>query len=397
MKAATENFILGALVSCGVAWILIFNLAGISTHQHFAWLAESFWRGRLDIPAERILADSPIDISYRDGRYYWPLEPLPAVLMMPLVPWFGADAQLLLQITVALSLALLAYRLARLTGFTAPDAVWLSFLFCFGSVAIGVISLNAPWYVGNTVAALCLLAALVEQRSRDRTVVIGFFAGLAWISRLTAGLGTVYFFVCELLRPGSWRSKAGRLVRLAVPVAGGIALAALYNHLRFGSPFDTGHAGHYLRPDGPEARRLAEYGLFSLAHAGRNFYFYFLKLPELYRYLPAVSPYGVSIFLLAPVFILAGRSRVRHRVEFIAVAVATAGTLAVFLSYFTTGFWQFGPRYLMDILPYWFLLLLLALRSDGFGTRHKMMIAASAGLNMTLFVLFALRNIFKIF
>ena len=394
MKPSAARVSAYILASFGLLCALTFNVAAVSRHQHFAWLAESFWHGRLDIAAEHIAADSPIDISFRQGRYYWPLEPLPAVAMMPFVPFMGGDAQPIVQIIAVVGLALLAWRLARLTGFGPDDAVWLAFLFCFGSMAIGVISMNAPWFVGDVFAALCLLAALVEQRSKNRPGVVGLFAGLAWLARLTAGLGTVFFLLCELLGPAPRRAKMSRLWRLALPVAAGVVLAALYNYLRFGSPFDTGHSGHFLQSGLPEAARIAQHGLFSLAYVGRNFYYYFLKLPELAGGWPLVSSEGVSAWLLSPVFLLAFRARDR-RPEFMAAVAASLPVLAVFLTYFTTGFEQFGPRYLLDILPYWYLLLLLSFRRPALSFRVKTFIAASAGLNIFLFLAFSLRQLFE--
>jgi hypothetical protein len=49
--------------------------------QHFALLATSFLQGRLDFigPALNNLSD----MTPHKGRYYWPLGPLPAVVLMP--------------------------------------------------------------------------------------------------------------------------------------------------------------------------------------------------------------------------------------------------------------------------------------------------------------------------
>ena len=383
------------LIGLGLFWILVCNAANESIHQHFAWLAESFWRGRLDIIPERLSAGI-IDAALTAGRFYWPLGPLPAILMMPLVPFLGGDAQPIAQIMFSAAIAWLAFVLARRTGFSRDDAVWLGFLFCFGSAAIGAISMNGPWYVGETVAMLCLLPALIEQRSRNRPAVIGLFAGLALMSRVTAGLGAIFFGLVELLRPGSWRNKAVRIARLAAPVAAAALLLGLYNYLRFGDPRTTGYDVNLLAPWSPEAVDRAKFGLFSAAYFSRNLFYYFLALPESYRGLPLVSPYGVSFFLLSPAFLLSVRARRRYP-EFVAAAAASALVLAVLLFYFTTGFWQFGPRYLLDILPYWYLLLLLGIGPRPLSRRFKALIAASAGLNAFLFIVFTAHYVLHAF
>ncbi len=383
------------LVFLGVFFVVFLNGIMVSNHQHFAWLAESFVHGRLDIPAERLAKVGPMDIVKLNGRYYWPLEPLPAVAMIPLLPLVSLNnIQFVAQLAVVALIAALAFRLARRRGFGETDSIWLAFALCFASVLSGVIFQNGPWFVGNAFAVLFILAALNESAGKDRPWLTGIFAGLTWLSRLTAGLGTIFFFVLELMRPLPWRARLRRLVFLALPVAAAVVLVALYNYLRFGSLFDTGHAHHWLQPGGREYLSVAAHGLFNLVNVPRNFYYYFLALPDLVRgWLPVVNPYGVSVFVLSPVFLLAFAAKKRTP-EFVGAAVATIGCLVVFLTYFTTGFWQFGPRYLCDVLPYWYLLLLTVLPRRGLTLDHKVIIAVSAAANIILFGLFLAVHVF---
>ncbi len=395
MKLDREKILALVLVFIGVFFVVLFNGIMVSNHQHFAWLAESFVHGRLDIPAERIAKVGPMDIVRLDGKYYWPLEPLPAVAMIPLLAFVDLDTvQYSAQLLAAGFIAILAFRLARRRGFGETDSVWLAFAFCFASVMVGILFQNGPWFVGDAFAVLCVMAALSESAGPNRPWAVGIFAGLAWLARLTAGLATIFFFILEFLRPGTRRAKLRRLVQLAVPAAIAVFLTLLYNHLRFGGWFDTGHAHHWLQPGHREALVVARYGLFNLVNVPRNFYYYFLALPDLLRgWLPVVNPYGVSVFILSPFFLLALGARKRSP-EFIGAAVATAGCLIVFLTYFTTGFWQFGPRYLSDVLPYWYLLLLMSLPRARLAAWHKWFIGLSALANLVLFGIFMLHHVF---
>jgi len=379
-----------------ILWVVGFNLFLSSPNRHFAWLANSFISGRLDIPAEKLREAGMTDIVLKNGRFYWPLEPLPAVLMMPLAPFIAEDnLQQVGQILASLALLGLAFLVARRCRFSDDDAVLLACLFGFGSMVIGAISINGPWYLGNTVAAVCVLAAVLETRGRNRPWLVGILAGLAGLSRLTAGIGAFYFILLELLARRGRREKLRRLAAIALPALAAIALAAAYNYARFGGWFDTGHRDHFLLPEGREAWHVARYGLFSLVYYARNFYFYFLKLPELYGWLPLVHPYGVSIFVVAPFFLYAWTAD-RRRPEFAAALLASIAPFAVYLTYFTTGFWQFGSRYVLDILPYWYLLVLIAFERSGLRRRHRLMIAASAALNCILFVIFMLHYDLKV-
>ncbi|MFA6603299.1 MAG: hypothetical protein WCT10_00485 [Patescibacteria group bacterium] len=388
-----SSVVLAALM---IMWIAGFNLFLSSPNRHFVWLANSFAAGRLDIPAEKLGEAGMTDIVMKDGRFYWPLEPLPAVLMMPLTPFVAEEnLQQVAQILASLALLGLAFLLARRLRFNDDDAVLFACLFGFGSMTIGVISINGPWYLGNTVAAVFVLAAVLETRGRNRPWLVGLLAGLAGLSRLTAGIGAFYFILLELLARRGRREKLRRLAWLALPALAAITLAAAYNYGRFGGWFDTGHKDHFLLPAGREAWHVARYGLFNAVYFLRNFYFYFLKLPELYGWLPLVHPYGVSVFVVAPVFLYAWTAD-RRRPEFIAALVASLAPFAVYLTYFTTGFWQFGPRYVLDILPYWFLLVLLSFEKSGLRQRHRLMIMASAALNCVLFVIFLLHYDLKV-
>src|SRR5580700_3478290 len=59
---------------------LILNLR-VHTEQQFAFLARSFLHG--DLAFQQDPGESWADTSPHDGHYYWPLGPLPAVILMP--------------------------------------------------------------------------------------------------------------------------------------------------------------------------------------------------------------------------------------------------------------------------------------------------------------------------
>ncbi len=353
-------------------------------YQHYAWLADGFLRGRLDIPRQDLANGLVSDLVVIGGRYFFPLGPLPAVLLIPLVAVFGTSllVEPVFQAVVVLSAALACYFTARRFSLTKSDATWLAFAFVFSSVAIGCALLNTPWQIGNMLAALFFLLAGYAQIQKKSPLIVGALCGAALVTRYTAGLGIIFFIAAECFERRPWREQLSRFAKMGAPYVGFLLLLLWYNAARFGSAFDTGYSRHFLYP-GAIKDSLAQ-GVFGLRNVGRNFYYYFLKLPE-WRGRPWVSQEGLSFFILSPIFLLAVRGR-RLKYFWPAVAV-TVPSLAVCLAYFTTGFVQFGPRYLVELLPFWFLVLLECVKKQG-GLKlwNRGLIAASAALNIALFV-----------
>src|SRR5687768_10090100 len=108
---------------------------------HYLWLADSFLRGRLDLSAEFVAVIGPMDTVLRDGRFYWPLGPLPALLFAPAVAAFGPDMMIESYAHAFLAAAAFgtAFALARRKGFGRTDSVWLAVAFGLGSVLIGLL------------------------------------------------------------------------------------------------------------------------------------------------------------------------------------------------------------------------------------------------------------------
>lgn len=375
------------LLAVGIFMVIGYNITFMSPYTHFAWLAESFMRGQLDIPREYLLDSAFLDISFFNGKYYWPLGLTPALLLVPIVPILGTVvSQAVLQIVLVFAALFFAYRLGVRRGLSVQTAQWLAVGFVFASVVSGVVLVNSPWHVANMTAMVFLLFALHEYSGKDRPYFTGAFVALAMLARTTAGFGSLFFGVVELLSDRPFKERLRRIVLFGVPMVMALLLIGGYNFARFGNAFETGHAYHYLGP-GDIKDRFEALGMFDMRNIPRNISYYFIKLPELKNGLPIVDPRGVSVILLSPLFLWLVFARKRSK-EFIGSAIVTLSLAPVFLMYFTTGFWQFGPRYLLDILPFWFLVLLMVFSEREFRSLHKSVIVASAFLNIALYVMF---------
>lgn len=384
MKVRKEIVVLGIVIWFCMSAVVFFNRFETADRQ-FVWLAGSFLAGRLDLPRGPVDAYSLMDVTVRGGAYYWPLGPLPAVVLAPLVALFGEAARLpaVLQLWLATAMAALSYALARRTGASAVDAAWMAVAFCAGSVAFGTLAMHGPWQVGHALVLALSLVALIEHRGKDRPEAIGALIGLALASRLTAVVMLAYFGFETLFRTESLKRRFARLLRMAAPVTLVLVLLGAYNAARFGSPFDNGYVDSHLTVGALDERR--ERGLFSPENVSRNAWYYFLALPSVKDGRPTVDHEGMSFFAVSPIFLLAFLPPSGDRRRWLAGMLAFVAALVIFLPYYTTGFRQFGPRYLNDVLPALYLLLLgrFAVRAPGRGT--KIVIAVSAVVNVLLF------------
>jgi hypothetical protein len=385
-RSIAEYVVLGLLATLGLALIEAFNLAKVNCHQHFVWLAESFRNGRLDIPF-KLVADygTIVDFTVRNGRIFWPLGPLPAVLFVPFM--FVDGVATFFQAGAAFAVAYLAYRFARVEGFPAVDAGWLTIAFVLGSEMIGPLLLVGPWSLAHLLTAALFLSAFIERRTADRPWVIGAGLALAAATRLTSLLGAPFFFLIAILGKRPAADKIRYLAAMAAPLIVVLVLLGAYNQARFGSPFDSGYGDSILNPSSFEYQNRAAHGLFNVVNIPRNTYYYFFK-PPLTGPAGGIDSRGFSFFLLSPLFLLALWPRKRPSGEWSAAMLTIGAQLLLFLSYYTPGAYQFGPRFMSEVLPFLFLVLLGTLKESSRLGRLKPLIAVSSAVNMAMLLIF---------
>ncbi len=376
-----------AAVGVGLAWGM--NLATVTFEtEQYVYQAHGFLHGSsffIELPP------SARDVSHQGAAAYWPLAPLPAVLLVPLVALFGIMPwQTMVNFALVPFALFLAYKLGRRTDYAAGDALWLSLAFVFASVYVGVTLRGASWQFGSAVGGLLALGAACEHLGRRRPWLTGLMAAGAFLARPTAGLATLIFLVLA-----EWWSgvpipeKRRRLAVVAVPVVVAGILWGGLNFLRTGRVTDSGYLSADINRNIADLRE--RYGLFSLANIPTNLYYYFLSGP-----LPLKDPitlhlappyivgnFSMSFFLLSPIFLWAFAVR-RPSADVRAAAWAAGVTVAVLLSYYSVNVHEVGPRYLIDVLPFLFLMLLWRFRGRPLPTWAKGVIGASMLLNLYL-------------
>ncbi len=373
-------------VITSVVYLFAYNSGDLD--QQFAWQATSFIHGQLDIPKSH-------DSILFNGKYYWGDPPFPSIVLIPfkIISNFAFD-QSIAQLVIIALLTFLLYKLARLKNFSQSSAWYLTFSFLFGSFVIGLITHPSSWYFGQVVSLLLLTLFLYEFETKKRIFILGVIAALLIITRPTASLVLLLIpyqiFFQFYKRHLAMKVAVKKLLLYSLPIALSVLLYLLFNLLRFGTIFFNAYA-HVAPPPTFEAAKAL--GFLNIAHIPSGIYYTFLisvqpviKQGE-HLVFPFItySPYGLSFFITSPFFIYAFKSLLsKERIlrEYWSIILVT---LLVLLSFFgMPGYTTFGPRYLADVFPILYLMLLYSLHPPNLSRVQKIIILCSALFNAYL-------------
>lgn len=298
-----------------------------------------------------------LELAEFEGRYYVSFPPLPAVPMWALTFVFGGQTP---SNAVVLAYFLLsvyvAYRLARRLGWDDLPAGAMAVLITAGSNMLHIALNGGVWYQAQHLGFLLTLLALYGLMGQTPR---GWGWGLLALA-LSVGcrpFQAVYvpwalLVLYRRLRPrycGALKTLAAMLPYIAAPAMVAAALA-IYNAVRFGNIFEFGH--NFL----PEFRQ-AEYGQFHPVYWWENLK-HVLRLPRIedgQLLLPEFS--GFAFYLANPIFILllaqALHAFVKRRLDApnTVLLISLGLHFALLLMHKSLGGWQFGTRYLCDLIP----------------------------------------------
>lgn len=340
-------------------------------HAYFNWLADSFLHGRLDIVGQ----PSSLDLTFVDGRWYVPFPPLPAILMLPFVAASGPDgvntvffANLIGALNVTLVFLILeALEARKWIRLGSNQNLWLTALFGLGSVHWSVATIGSVWFVSQVCAVAFMALSVWIAVARGRLFWATVALALATLTRphLAFGAPLLISIQLQIWRDGGMDRNRRRLVILAANVMVPLLLSALllmaYNQIRFGNPLDAGYleanCSPYLKAD------LKKYGQFHIHFVPRNLAVMLFGMPDwnFARGFPVPNPIGMSLLLTTPAFFLLGRAISRSTLS-MGAWVTTGFILVPLLSYYNTGWAQFGYRFSLDFMVP--LMILLGIAAD---------------------------------
>jgi hypothetical protein len=201
------------------------------------------------------------------------------------------------------------------------------------------------------------------------------------------------FYIADILFPEKRENLKRKLNSLgALLVFPFISAASLlwYNAARFADVFNNGYTSSENMQGAVNHRfELQNYGLFQLRNIPMNAYYYFLKAFDQTRTgLVTLKHPGTSFFFSSPVFLYifpALRKTMQTRIVRLSL-IPAAAVLPFLLAFYWPGMPQVGPRYLLDFLPFLYIILLHSFKKSRLSAAAKVLILTSAVLDYFLFI-----------
>ncbi|MEO7503476.1 MAG: hypothetical protein ABIW94_12635 [Gemmatimonadaceae bacterium] len=367
--------------------------------DQYVFLARRLAEGGLDVDN---LPPRYGDFAPWQGHKYLPFGPLPALLLVPLLPLLHAGMALVF-VGYAFTAAnvLILYRVLGLMGVADERRHWATLLYFAGTPYLGVTLIGISTYYAHIVATTFLLLAIHEAFGKRRWLLVGLFVGLSGACRFTeifalpffiwmAAAGDVAVNAVQSQRHRFETRPAKPFPRFAMLLSGfavPMLLLCAYNYARFGTIAETGFGKAVLYRDVLYEARSA--GLFSLAHVPKNVFMMLLQGPQpvggdstaVLRF-PYVEPsrWGMGLFFTSPALLYVFRARLNETLVK-ACWIATLTLLVPILAYYGIGYLQFGYRYALDFMPF---LIVLVARGfpDPMTNRARLLVAVSVVINI---------------
>jgi hypothetical protein len=336
-----------------------------------------------------------LELAVFDGEYYVSFPPVPT-LPIWLLQWImpGGVPSGLLTVAYFLLCYPVAYGICARYVSAAGSAALASLALAGGSfvdVAVsGGIYSGGVWYQAQTLGTLLTLCAFHCVLSPVRARRFAGWLAIALAVGCRPFQGVYIPFMVWLqwdAAPHGDRGKLDWFARDVLPcwIAPAITACVMgwYNWVRFGSPFEFGH--NYL----PEFSRAGQ-AQFALSHIPGNL-LRILRPPFVeYPQEPFGAPFplsrGFAVYFTQPMLIAASASLVNRTPN--AGDRLLLGSLAVhlllLLSHRTFGGWQYGTRYICDMLPGLLMLRLSSRREPGIAERAVLLALAVCNLVGTI-------------
>lgn len=330
-------------------WLGAGTLWRSSHWAHYIYLADAFLHGQLNLV--RVPNDAG-DMAVIGGtKLYVVFGPFPALLLMPLVPIFARETPDILVLALTALAGVWAFHalLVRLHG--ANDRLRLScatLTFALGTAMHYGAAMGNVWLHAQITATVLQVFALLAAVS-GRALATGLFLGLTVLTRPTTTLAAPF---CAWLlwsrrdrEPEAAAANVRTWIALASPIVAAVALHAIYNQARFGSPTDAGY--HDILMGGEFEALVKRYGRFSLHFLPGNLYGWLLRPPYWNGSSWAPDPHGMSLLLTTPWLLFALWPRKVSPLEVLALSSFVVIAMPSLL-YYNDGWVQFGQRFVLD-------------------------------------------------
>jgi hypothetical protein len=330
-------------------------------YDNYVLLASQMLHGRLWI--DPLWPGPEIDAVLFDGHRYVVNDPVPAILILPLVALVGTHANQTLLACLLCGVAVgAAWALLERIGVTSRVSIWLVVFFLAGTDLLWCSMLGDVWFVAQTSAVAFALLALYELAGKRRGWLVAVWFALALGSRFTLVMAVpvVLWWVWFGFLEHDRRPRAARA--FLATLAGFFVLWVTYNLARWHVPWDSGHTIFYHQDPYMGSATGSPFGL---ANVPIELFSFFVSPPLLHPTFPYVEPavFGTALWFTSPALVLAFFARAPRRLV-VSLWIATLLVAGPSLLYYANGGSQFGMRHALDFAPFVLVLMGLATRTN---------------------------------
>ncbi len=346
-------------VICPLAFLIVLWVAASFTghwateenpYRSYALQACAWLDGRLDLGK-----DYPwLELAIYEGKYYVSFPPFPSLVLLPFAAVWGTNTP---DHWISLGFSIIgiiyAIRLYRaITGTYEMAEQYVLFLFLGNGYLFIALQGGWVWYMAQTMCFTFSLMSLFYAANKHIGRAFAFLAcAFGCRPMVVAYIPLILMLGTEKASVKTWMRKGYRLI----PACMIIGFYLMLNAARFDNPFEFGHT--HL----PEFVRSTE-GQFSLNYATKNF-------KQLFRLPQTGGEHGMMIYdtydcmafwLIDPIIVsfmvtwlyALTRKRKAYGLNLIIVPATICVHLMIVCCHKTMGGYQFGNRYIVDMLPY---------------------------------------------
>lgn len=335
-----------------------------SKYEYWDSLALQFTNGKLYLADSSIRNFTTHDLTLYDGKWYVPIPPLPAILLMPVVTFlkpenlYMGDVSMLM---AALNVLLMYLILKRLTAqkwvqLSQGTILLLLSLFAFGTNHLWVGIMGDVWFVSQMATVTFISLAVLASLWNASPWITGVLIGVAMLARPNSlmswpfALGIAMQIKIDREKTVNFSNASKWALSSAIPIGMAVTGILAYNYARFNNFLDFGYVN--ISGEATIVKNAQAYGLFSPHYILNNLKVMLFGLPKMdMRGMWLIQPSleGMSIFISTPALFYLFRSYENKWWVLGAWTSVILGT-SLLAMYHNTGAAQFGYRYILDII-----------------------------------------------
>lgn len=278
---------------------------------------------------------------------------------LTLIPFWLIFPPIIFQGTAAICFLILAlialYKITRKIGLDENQSLWLLFFLISGTVVLPLAAManSIPPFAIQVIGFGYLTFSLAEYFHKKRFWLIGIFLTLAFLSRSTLILASIFFILQILLEKNSTKQKIKNLFLFGFPILIGLIIFGYYNLIRFDSIFETGYQyQNVIKQNYGDAKLLGLKNIFN------NLYYFLITPPTWLNGFPWFRPdgKGTGLIFMSPFLFLALLAPLKNKniwTSWITILIMSI----IPLMWLDSGQWQIGYRLAFDFYPFLFLII----------------------------------------